>query len=290
MILKLLFVGCFILVIGACSSSEKPEKANKIISTEAETTNPICFNHSLLVLDSTTYAAAVNSNFLKQFAFSYEKKLAGYEGFYLIGATNYLEFFHPKSIDDEDLEIGEIWICLASLKANYLTKLNAKKRRFINYESDDQFNYLSLMIDDSINPITTWEMRKEQYESWTKKTFHDSITFLPVDYNSPQESDSSSHYLLNDVIGIGLSLHPDDSAKVITYLREIGFYLSSKTKHAMRFSNRDQFVELFLTKKNTSPKLRRYYIQLNRTVKPMTETIGNSKIECGGKQAIWYFD
>jgi len=275
---------------GACSRLEKNEE--KILNTinKIENEKLICFNHSLLVLDSITYASAVNSEFLDQFAFSYEKQLPGYEGFYLIGGTNYLEFFHPKSMDGEELEIGEIWICLASLKANYLNKLNAKKLRFIEYESDDQFNYLSLLVKDSINPITTWEMRKKQYESWTKKEYNDSIAFLPVDYNSPQESDSSSNYLMKDIIGIGLSLNPNDYSKVISYLKEIGFDSFSKTKDKMVFSNQDQFIELYLTKKYSSPKIKRYFIQLNKTVKPMTEIIGNSRIECVGKQAIWHFE
>jgi hypothetical protein len=287
---NLFFFLTIALLTGACSSTEKNE--DKILTTTnyIENKKLICFNHSLLVLDSMTYAEAVKSEFLNQFAFSYEKQLSGYEGFYLIGSTNYLEFFHPNSLEGEELEIGEIWICLASLKANYLNKLNAKKLRFIEYESDDQFNYLSLMIKDSINPITTWEMRKKQYESWTKKEYHDSIAFIPVDYNSPQESDSSSNYLMNDLVGICLSLHPDDSAKVISYLKEVGFKSMSKTKEIMRFSNQDQFVELYLTKNNSAPKIKRYYIQLNKTVKPITEIIGNSRIECDGKHAIWYFE
>ena len=290
MIRNLFFFLTIALLTGACSSSEKNEDNILTITNDIENKKLICFNHSLLVLDSMTYAEAVKSEFLNQFAFSYEKQLPGYEGFYLIGSTNYLEFFHPKSMDGEDLEIGEIWICLASLKANYLNKLNAKKLRFIEYESDDQFNYLSLMIKDSINPITTWEMRKKQYESWTKKDYHDSIAFLPVDYNSPQESDSSSNHLMKDVVGIGLSLHPADSSKVISYLKEIGFNSMSKTRDIIRFSNQDQFIELFLTTNNSSPKIKRYYIRLNKTVKPMTEIIGKSRIECDGKQAIWYFD
>ena len=290
MIRNLFFFLAIALVIGACSSAERNEEKILTTTNDIEKKKPICFNHSLLVLDSMTYAEAVKSEYLNQFAFSYEKQLPGYTGLYLIGSTNYLEFFHPKSMDVEELEIGEIWICLASLKANYLNKLNAKNLRFIKYESDDQFNYLSLMVKDSINPITTWEMRKKQYESWTKKEYQDSITFLPVDYNSPQESDSSSNYLMKDLVGIGLSLHPDDSSKVISYLKEIGFNSMSKTKDIIRFSNQDQFIELFLTKNNCSPKIKRYYIRLNKTVKPMTEIIGKSRIECDGEQAIWYFE
>lgn len=290
MIRNLFFFLTILLLTGACSSSEKNEEKILTTTNDIENKKLICFNHFLLVLDSMTYADAVKSEFLNQFAFSYEKQLPGYEGLYLIGSTNYLEFFHPKSIDGEELEIGEIWICLASLKANYLKTLNKRKLNYIEYESDDQFNYLSLMIKDSINPISTWEMRKNQYESWTKKEYHDSIAFLPVDYNSPQESDLSSNYLMNDVVGIGLSLNPTDSSRVISYLKEIGFKSSSKTKGIMRFSNQDQFIELDFRNKKASPKIKRYYIRLNKTVKQMTETIGNSRIECDGKQVIWYFE
>lgn len=283
------FVSCS-LVLGACSTSEKPEATDKVILNEVKIRNQVCFNHSLLVLDSVTYAAVINSEFLNQFAFSYEKRLSGYQGFYLIGSTNYIEFFHPEGMEGENLEKGEIWICLASLKANYLKKLNTRKLTFIEYESDDQYNYLSLMIKDSINPITTWEMRKKQYESWTKKEYHDSITLLPIDYNSPQESDSSSNYLMNDVNGIGLSLNPDDSLKVICYLKEIGYDSYSKFNGYTRISNNEQFIELYISKNINSPSINRFYIQLNKSVGRSTEVIGNSKIELNGKSAIWIFE
>lgn len=280
----------FALILGACSQPEKTEDVASSARNESDKEELICLNHSLLVLDSTTYNAAINSEFLRQFAFSYEKQLTGYEGFYLIGKTNYLELFHPESMDGEDLEIREIWVCLASLKANYLKNLNSQKMAFIEYESDDHYNYLSLILEDSINPITTWEMRKKQYESWTKKEYHDSIAFLPVDYNSPQESDSSSNYLMKDLTGIGLSLHPNDSTKVITYLKEIGYDSRAEVHGHIRFSSNDQFFELHFIKEPKPPTINRYYIQLNKSMQPRTEVIGNSRIECNGTQAIWYFD
>lgn len=280
----------FFLILGACSTSEKSEDGGDSVVHAVINDTPICFNHALLVLDSTTYSAVVNSKFLNKFAFSHEKQLPGYQGFYLIGSTNYIELFHPKSIEGEVLKKGEIWICLASLKANYLKQLNPKNLSFIQYESDDQYNYLSLMIHDSINPITTWEMRKKQYESWTKKAYHDSVAFLPVDYNSPQESDSSSNYLMHDVIGIGLNLHPDDRSKVISYLKAVGFNSVSMSAGQMRMSNNDQFIELHVSEENESHSINRYYIQLNQSVDKRTEFIGNSRIECDGKLAIWIFD
>lgn len=276
------------LVFSACSTEEKPDTTTELIDADLE--DRIKFNHSLLVLDSATYHAMLNSTFIKQFAFSYEKQMDDYEGFYLIGATNYLEFFHPKSLKGETLEEGEIWICLASLKANYLKSLDDEKLDFVRYESDDQFNYLSLLTKDSINPIATWEMRKEQYESWTKKVYHDSINFLPVDYNSPQESDSSQNYYMNDVIGIGMIIATNDSIKVVDYLVKIGFSSLSEFNGHSRFSNSSQFIELHVSDLNISPTIDRYYLQLNSSMATTTELIGNSRLECDDKMAIWYFD
>ncbi len=279
------------VIIGACSTSENPEDNDNLMPNEFKIGDQVCFNHSLLVLDSVTYYAAVNSEFISHFAFSHEKQLIGYKGFYLFGKTNYIELFHPKSFEGVEEEQGGIWICFASLKANYLKNLNKEKLDFIEFESDDDYNSLSLIVKDSINPIiTTREMRKQHFESWTKKEYHDSIDFLPVDYNSPQDSDSSSNYLMNDVYGIGLSLNPDDSLKVINYLKEIGYDSYSEFNGYTRISNNDQFIELHISYDNNSPSINRYYIQLNKSVEQSTEVIGNSRVECDGRLAIWYFE
>ena len=166
--------------------------------------------------------------------------------------------------------------------------MNKNEQDFIKYDFDDYYNYLSLITIDSINPITTWEMRQKQYESWTKKKYHDSITFLPVDYNSTQESDSSSNYLMNDVIGIGLSLNPNDSLKVISYLKEIGYDSYSAINGFNRISNKHQFFELQFIEELKSPTINSYFIQLNESVEATTEIIGNSRIECNDRLAIWY--
>ena len=280
--------------MGACSTSEKPEENSKTTSDELkkreEKTNLICINHSLLVLDPTTYEAAVNSEFLKSFAFSHEKRLKGYHGFYLIGKTNYLEMFDPNSFDGEILEPGTISIYLASLKANYLKKLSERTQGITEFTSEDDYHYLFPIIKDTVSEIRTWEMRKVQYESWTKKKYHDSVTFLPVDYNSPEESDSSSNYLMNDIIGIGLSLNPDDSSAMANYLKEIGYDSVSEHEGRTRFSSNDQFVELYISKTNKLLTINRYYIRLNESVDKRTEIIGNSRIECDGKSAVWFFD
>lgn len=252
--------------------------------------NPICFNHAVLVLDSATYYEVVNSKFIKQFAFSQERQLNGYKGFYLFGKTNYIELFHPKSFDGYVEEEGGIWINLAPLKANYINNLNWGNLDFVKYESNDHFHDLSLVVSDSNNPIATWEMTKVHYESWTKKKYNDSIEFLPVDYNSPQDSDSSSNYLMNDVVGIGLSINPEDSLSVVSYLSIVGYEAVSEQNGLTRISNNDQFIELHTSKAINTPTINRFYIQLNKPVEKSTEAIGNSRIEYDGKSAIWYFE
>ncbi|HRE74558.1 MAG TPA: DUF5829 family protein [Flavobacteriales bacterium] len=287
MMQNLLFLFSFSVLISACSSSEK---ADAVVSNEVKRKNPICFNHAVLVLDSATYYEVVNSEFIKQFAFSEERQLNGYKGFYLFGKTNYIELFHPKSFDGYKEEVGGMWINLVPLKANYINNLNWKNLDFVTYESNDHYYDLSLIVGDSINPIATWEMTKEHYESRTKKEYSDSMDFLPVDYNSLQDSDSSSNYLMSDVKGIGIRLNPDDSLAIVSYLNVIGFDDISEQKGFARISNNDQFIELHLSSAYGSPTINRFYIQLNKSVTKSNVLMGNSRIECEGKQAIWYFE
>lgn len=252
--------------------------------------NPICFNHSLLVLDSATYFEAVRPEFVNRFAYSQERQLNGYRGFYLFGRTNYIELFHPRSFDGHVEKEGGMWINLAPLQAKYVENLNWEHLDHVEYGENDQFHELSLILGDSSNPIATWEMTKEHYENWTKKAYSDTMEFLPVDYNSPQDSDSSSNYLMNDLIGIGLSANPDDSLAILGYLNLVGFEAISWQNGLTRISNNDQFIELDLSKDQKSPTITRYFIRLNRSVEPIVEVIGNSRIECNGRTAIWHFE
>lgn len=285
----LYYLSCTIL-FGGCSSFEESTGV-EIPGYEVKTShNPICFNHSLLVLDSATYYKVVNSEFVKRLAFSQERQLNGYKGFYLFGKTNYIELFHPKSFDGYEEEEGGMWINLAPLKANFIRNLNWQNLDFVKYESNEHFYDLSLIIGDSINPIATWEMTKVHYESWTKKKYNDSIEFLPVDYNSPQDSDSSTNYLMNDVIGIGILLSPEDSLAMLRYLNTVGFAAVSEQNGLTKVSNNDQFFELHFSRDTKFPTIKRFYIRLNEPVEPIIEIIGNSRIECEGRLAIWYFE
>ena len=284
------YLSCSVIFTG-CSTSEESKGIDPLRANEVKTSsNPICFNHAVLVLDSATYFEAVNSKFIQQFAFSQERQLNGYKGFYLFGKTNYIELFHPKSFDGYEEEEGGIWINLAPLKASYIKHLNWVNLPFVEYETNDHYHDLSLILSDSSNPIATWEMTKEHYENWTKKEYSDALEFLPVDYNSPKDSDSSSNYLMNDIIGIRLSLNPDDSLSIVSYLNVVGFESMSEQNGLTRISNNDQFIELHVSSANNSPTINRFYIQLNKPVEKSAELIGNSRIECDGKSAIWYFD
>ncbi|MCH2230835.1 MAG: DUF5829 family protein [Crocinitomicaceae bacterium] len=259
-------------------------------SFSQNTSDLICFNHSLLVVDSTTYEAAIHSEFIAKFAYSHEKKLIGYEGFYLIGKTNYIEIFHENSFQGEKLNPGDIWVCTASLQANYIKTLDKLAPPSIQYKENENYNLLSIILEDSIVPLTTWEMTKKQYESWTKKEYHDSVSFLPVDYNSLEESDSASNYLMNDVEGLRLSLQKKDSLVIANYLNQIGFVKRTTHDEYTRFYNGDQFIELHFKEKDIVPTINRFYIKLNQYTDPTTEIIGNSRIECNGLSAIWIFD
>lgn len=254
--------------------------------------NPICFNHSLLVLDSTTYKAVMQSDFLlNQFAYAEERQLTGYKGFYLFGSTNYIELFHQNSFDGEVLEKGEIYLCFASLKANYLNSIYNDDSNSIKYSSDENDNYLSIFINDSVYPtIETCEMQQGHYESWTHKAFNDSLVFLPVDYNSVEDSDSSFSYLMNDVIGVSISLSKKDTASVIEYLNTIGFKQITATEGVLKFISNEQFVELDINEQNNPITINKYYIRLNKTVELKTEIIGNSVLMCNEKIAIWTFN
>ena len=178
----------------------------------------IVLNHFLVIVDSTTYEEILKSKILNSnFAFSHEKKLKGYSGIYIMGQDNYIEIFNPKSIQNEVHKPGESWICHTSMKVNHLENLNASKKTF-NYSTNEEFDELSLYFKDSTNLFTTWEMNKNHYENWSKKTFSDSVNFLAVDYNSPAESDSSRNYLFNNVAGVRISINKSDSLEIIDYM------------------------------------------------------------------------
>ncbi len=95
---------------------------------------------------------------------------------------------------------------------------------------------------------------------------------------------------MNDVIGIRLSLNPDDSLGMVNYLNAVGFEAVIEQNGFTTVSNNDQFIELQISEVINSPTINRFYIQLNKSVERSTEVIGNSRIECDGKSAIWYFE
>ena len=77
---------------------------------------------------------------------------------------------------------------------------------------------------------------------------------------------------------------------MIRYLNEIGYDSYSEFNGYTRISNNDQFIELHISNDNLLLSINRFYIQLNQSVERSTEVIGNSRIECDGKSAIWIFE
>ena len=247
----------------------------------------IILNHFLVIVDSTTYEEILKSKILNSnFAFSHEKKLKGYSGIYIIGQDNYIEIFNPKSIQNEVHKPGESWICHTSMKVNQLENLNTSKKMF-NYSTNEEFDELSLYFKDSTNLFTTWEMNKNHYENWSKKTFSDSVNFLAVDYNSPAESDSSRNYLFNNVAGVSISINKSDSLEIIDYMTLIGYSKTITKENKLRFSNSTDFIEIVFHKEKEIPRITTIYLKLNSENKSERIQIGNSELIIKGKQAIW---
>lgn len=247
----------------------------------------IVLNHFLVIVDSTTYEEILKSTILNSnFAYSHEKKLNGYSGIYIIGQDNYIEIFNPKSIQNEVHKPGESWICHTSMKVNLLENLNTTKKMF-NYSTNEEFDELSLYFKDSTNLFTTWEINKNHYENWSKKTFSDSVNFLSVDYNSPAESDSSRNYLFNNVAGVRISINKSDSLEVMDYMTLIGYSKTITKENKLRFSNSTDFIEIVFHKEKEIPRITTIYLKLNSKNKSERIQIGNSELVIKRDQAIW---
>lgn len=251
----------------------------------------IVLNHFLVVVDSTTYQEILKSKILNSnFAYSHEKKLRDWSGIYIIGQDNYIEIFNPKSMQNEVLKLGESWVCHTSLKVNYLESLKVSNKEIFNYSSDEDYDDLSLYFQDSTKLFTTLEINKNHYENWSKKTFSDSVTFLPVDYNSPAESDSSRNYLFNNVTGLRISINNLDSLDVIEYLTLIGYSKTFTNENTFRFSNSTDFIEIEFHKEELIPRITTIYLKLNNENKSERIQIGNSELVIEGNKAIWEFN
>lgn len=231
----------------------------------------VLLNHFLIVVDSNTYQAILGSEFINSdFAYAYERN-KNWEGIYIIGQDNYIEIFHPESISNEYLPIGFTWICQASLFANCTEKYDLPDNNLIEYSSDENFDNLSVYTQDSMyyaqdssSLMTTKEINKAQYESWTKKTFNDSLSFLTTDYNSPAESDSSQNYLLKIITGLKINLNLKGSLSITQYLNLIGYTVESNVQNNLKFSNSIDFIELDFSENVEFASVNVIYFELNQ--------------------------
>jgi hypothetical protein len=247
----------------------------------------VVLNHFLIVVDSNTYQAILGSEILNSdFAYAYERN-KNWEGIYIIGQDNYIEIFHPKSTSNEYLPIGLTWVCQASLFANYIEKYELPDNNVIEFSSDEDYDYLSLYTLDSSNLMTTQEMNKNQYESWTKKTFNDSLNFQTTDYNSSAESDSSKNYLFNNVTGIQINMNLRDSLRIKQYLNLIGYTVESKVQNKLKFSNSIDFIELDFSKNVEFASISVIYFKLNQLTELKRISLGNSEIVIEGNTGKW---
>lgn len=254
----------------------------------------VALNHFLITVDSTTYQAILDSNFLNSnFSYAYERTKF-WEGIYIIGQDNYIEIFHPNSFVEEKIPIGLSWICHASMVANCTGKYDLPDNKQITYTLNDAFDELSVKTQDSVylaqdfsSLMTTREMKKNQYESWTKKTFNDSLIFITTDYNSPAESDSSKNHLFNNITGISINLNNRDSLSITQYLNVIGYTIESNIKNRVKYSNSIDFVELDFVKHVEFASVSAVYFKLNQYSELKRIALGNSEIVLDGTEGKW---
>ena len=248
----------------------------------------VVLNHFLIVVDSVTYQSLLSSELVNsELAFAHEKTLSNWKGLYVIGEDNYIEIFHPKSIYDDSIPVGFSWISQSSLKANCLKNYKLPNNDFIEYDSDEIFDYLSLNTQDSSNLMTTHEMNKDQYESWTKKIYNDSLTFEAVDYNSIAESDSSKNYLFKNVSGLEIILNQRDSLSISQYLQLIGYTLEASKKSTLKFSNGTDFLTIKFSMDTRMATVNTIYFELRQSTASRTIYLGSSIINLNDKTGKW---
>lgn len=253
----------------------------------------VVLNHILITVDSTTYQAILKSELVNSnFAFAYERN-KNWEGIYMIGKDNYIEIFHPNSIPNNPIPIGNTWICQTSLVANCIENYELPDNKQIDYSLNESFDELSvntldpIYMQDSSNLMTTWEMNKFQYESWTKKTYNDSLIFKTTDYNSISESDSSKNYSFNNITGIQIKLNLKDSSNIVQYLNLIGYTIKSNAQNKMKLSNSIDFIELDFSKNVEFATISTLYFELNKPTKLKHITLGNTEIVITGNVGKW---
>lgn len=254
----------------------------------------VVLNHFLITVDSTTYQAILDSEILNSnFAYAYERN-RNWQGIYIIGQDNYIEIFHPKSVENENIPVGFTWICQASLIANSIRNYDLSVNDLIQYSSDENFDELSVCTQDALyyaqdssNLMTTREMNKHQYESWTKKVFNDSLNFQTTDYNSLAESDSSKNYLFHNVTGIQLNLNARDSLSITQYLNLIGYTAVSNVNNKLKFSNSIDFIDLDFSENVDFATIAVIYFKLNQPSALKHIPLGNSEIVIEGNSGKW---
>lgn len=279
---KCSILGVFLMVCFLLKAQTKEEPILPIVPIV-----PIVLNHFLVVVDTGTYQAILNSEILNSnFSYAYEKD-ENWEGIYIIGQDNYIEILHPQSIKNETMPVGFSWVCHTSLQANYIEKLDLQGSKMMDYSSDKEYDYLSFYTQDSSNLFTTWEMNKWQYESWTQKEYHDSLIFQTVDYNSPAESDSAKNYVFKNVSGIRVRLPSTEALNVSNYLTTLGYTVVSDNPNILKYANAIDFIELEFSSSREPATVSTIYFDLLTESEPKQILIGKSELFIQGNTGKW---
>ena len=247
-------------------------------------------NHFLIFVDSTTYWEIMQSEvFNSNFAFSFYKHVS-WEGLYFIGEENYIEIFHPNSIHDEYYPPGSSWVCHASLKANCIENYAFPENEQFIYSTNEHYDDISLETSDSSNLFTTWEMNEIQYITWVKKEYSDTMSFLPTDYASAEDADSSKNYLFNNILGLEILANRKDSVNISQYFQMIGYKMVTDENEYLMYMDENEFIELSYTDDLQFPTITTVYFEINEMKKKEEIIIGDSKITLNGKRGSWEFN
>ena len=254
---------------------------------------PVVLNHFYVSVDIETYQAIKASHlFTSDIALSYEKN-KNWEGIYFIGSENYIEIFHPLSIPNEYIPVGFSWICLSSLQPNFLEHLDVTNHPQFSFESDDNYDDLSVFTKDSIyvknsaSLISTMEMNRKRYESWTQKKWNDTLPFSPVDYNSPIESDSSLNFAFDNVAGLDLIVNTKDLNNLCSYLELVGYEKEAHSSSSIKYSNGKDFISIETSDEISLASIKSIHLTFDQFIPQKRLIIGTTVLQIFGKAGQW---
>lgn len=245
-------------------------------------------NHIYTVVNRPTYDAIKNSEFIKEFAHTYEQRNSadgqiGWEGFYIRGKHTFIELFYPqeryKNIGISGIGLG--FDHKGSLKECF--KSFQKKFSNAQYESftrngEAWFNYIAV----------NGSYYGEGHSLWI-------MEYSPDSFKENKENISRQHYnatayeptkSLQDITGFSIALKPEDQKTLTSYLKQSGM---TAVKPNVFINNAGIRIEIS-NESATEKGIYKINLLLNKTSAIHFIQLGNSQLKIEGKHATWQFN